>query len=381
LVKTLVDPVRLPGRDYTAALRATWDAARADAFSVIPHKCLSMRFMNSCSHVPARFASAGLVLLALAGISACGGGSKKSSTTATTKTKVKHTKPKPKAKPKVTEAVRLNKPGAKYGASVAGSVGDVVEFRTVIPAHGQGNTAQLKISNLAGRLSVNVTAHHQSATATVTSATHKPIVLSGIRYACDVPPTPSFCPLQHVSANHGGYQLQVPIRRKAPIIMTAKLATSTTPPARKLRPVSGAVVPLYTITEKAKAITPKSSATTKFAPSAVVKPGDVVDFETHVGGKISGAPQPVTITIPQGPASTLTITASVPGGAPSHATITAGGGGRIALVAPHFTCFLPPYPTFCPPSKVTLGHKAYTLVFGATPNRSPIIVVAKAQAA
>jgi hypothetical protein len=333
--------------------------------------------MNFRTHPHHKLAFIGLALLMVVGIAACGGGHK-TTTTKTTATKTKRHRH--KAKPKVTETVRLDKAGAKFQASLAASTGDVVEFRTVIPPKGPGNTAQLMITNVAGHISISARAHHQTSTATVTSANHSPVVLSGIHYACPVPPTPSFCPGRH-RVTKSGYQLQFPIRPKAPIIVLAKLSLSTSPPARKIKPSSSAVVSTYTITEKVKAVGPKSPARVKFEPTAVVKAGDSVDFETHVGGKVSGAPQPVTITIPQGPASTLTITASVPGGAPSHATITAAGGAHIALVLPHFTCFLPPYPTFCPASRTQFGNRAYKLVFQATPNISPIIVVVKAQAA
>jgi hypothetical protein len=206
-------------------------------------------------------------------------------------------------------------------------------------------------------------------------------VLSAIHYTCEAPPTATFCPAQNVVTNSSGYQLQFPIRRATPILVLAKVALSTTPPAKKLRPTTSAVVPAYKVTETVRAVSPKSTATVKPAPSSPVAAGDVVMFETHAGGKLSGAPQPVTVTIPQGPAKTLTITASVPGGAPSHATLTAASGTRIALVEPRFTCFLPPFPTFCPASKVQLTKKTYTLVFEATPNNSPIVVVARAQQA
>jgi hypothetical protein len=142
------------------------------------------------------------------------------------------------------------------------------------------------------------------------------------------------------------------------------------------------VVAPYTLTQKVKVTTPSKSGGSASKPTsaATVHPGDVVTLSTYVGGKVSGALQPVTITINQGPASSLTIGATEPGGQATHATISGASGAKIALTDARYNCFLAPDPTFCPASKVAVGHRKYDITFRASPNKSPVEVVANVRA-
>jgi hypothetical protein len=96
-----------------------------------------------------------------------------------------------------------------------------------------------------------------------------------------------------------------------------------------------------------------------------------VTFSTRIGGAIVGAPQLLTISLSQGPAAELTVSASVPGGQPSRASIKSGQ-GPIVLVLPRFVCYLPPQPTFCPPAQTVVGPHHYVLTFRVTPYTPPV---------
>jgi hypothetical protein len=104
-----------------------------------------------------------------------------------------------------------------------------------------------------------------------------------------------------------------------------------------------------------------------------VHPGDIVQIRIAVAGTVAGAPQPLALKFDQGPAKTLNVSASVPGGTPSNATITSASGGRIAIVSPRYSCYLPPYPTFCPASHIKAESHKYALTVNAIPKVAVVI--------
>jgi hypothetical protein len=334
-----------------------------------------MPFRDRRIHVTSRVVPAGAAVAAVVLIAGCGGGGKKTTTTTTSATTTaKQTTP--KAKPKLEQTVRVDKSGAKYASSVGATNGDIVQFRTVVPAAKHPGTVTLTLTQKNGRIEATASANHQTSTAAVVGSGLK---MSRVHFACELPPTPSFCPAKHSSSSKTGYQLQFPAVRKAPIIVAARVGT-TAPPAPKLKPASSAAVSPYKLTQKVKVATPKSTSTSKPTSAATVHPGDVVTLSTYVGGKVSGALQPVTISFEQGPAKSVTVTATEPGGSATHATISGAGGAKISLTDPRYNCFLPPDPTFCPSSKVSVGHRKYDITFRVSPNKSPVEVVANVQA-
>lgn len=320
-------------------------------------------------------APVGAALAAAVLMAGCGGGGKKSSsTTSGSTTTAKQTKP--KAKPTLQQTVRTG--SGKFASSVGATNGDTVQFRTVVPPAKHPGPVSLKIQQKNGRIQVTASANHQKSTATVTTSGLK---LSRIHYACDLPPAPSFCPVSHLSSTSNGYQLQFPVKRGAPTLL-AGLVSSKAPPAPKLKPTTTAVVSPYVLTQKIRVTTPSKSGSaqaSKPTSAATVHPGDVVTLSTYVGGKTAGALQPVTVTINQGPAKTVTIIATEPGGTATHATISGANGAKIALTDARYNCFLPPDPTFCPSSTLVVGHRKYDVTFRVTPNKSPVDLVAKVQ--
>jgi hypothetical protein len=97
---------------------------------------------------------------------------------------------------------------------------------------------------------------------------------------------------------------------------------------------------------------------------------------TRLQGSSGGLPQPTTVTIDRGPASSLTVSAAVPEAHTSKATIRRVGGGKLALAAPVFACAVPPTPTFCPPTEITSSAGRYRITFMARPHSPPIILQA-----
>jgi hypothetical protein len=316
-----------------------------------------------------------MTLAAVVLIAGCGGGGKKTSTTtSSTTTTAKQTTPKPK--PKLEQTVRIDKAGSKYASQVGATNGDIVEFRTVVPPAKHPGPVTLKLTQKNGRIEATASANHQTSTATVVGSG---LEMSRVHYACQLPPTPSFCPAKHSSSSKTGYQLQFAAVRKAPILVAARVATKA-PPAAKLKPTSSAAVAPYKLTQKIKVTAKSGGSTSKPTSAATVHPGDVVTLSTYVGGKVSGALQPVTISINQGPAKSVTISATAPGATATHATVAGASGAMISLTDPRYNCFLAPDPTFCPASKVTVGHRKYDITFRVSPNKSPVEVVANVQA-
>jgi len=225
----------------------------------------------------------------------------------------------------------------------------------------------------------------RTSTATISSSTAKPITLVGLRYGCALPPSPSFCPAQHIvtSATHDQAQFSAP----PPQPISVRADVGPVSEAAFTPHSSGKVAaPPYRLVEEVEAIPPSTGAATGArskrgsAPSATVTPGDTVVMETHLAGRLTGGPQPVTVSFSRGPSSTITVSASVPGGHMAQATIKGAHGAPIAIGPPtDYTCFLPPVPTFCPARSIHVSDHHYAITFATTP-RTPITIVGLAQA-
>jgi hypothetical protein len=82
---------------------------------------------------------------------------------------------------------------------------------------------------------------------------------------------------------------------------------------------------------------------------------------TRLSGAPVGATQATTITIEQGPASSIAVSGAVAGGQTSKATVKSADGKPITLVLPRYTCYVAPVPTFCPPKQIQAGSHKYVL--------------------
>ena len=333
----------------------------------------------------ARCAVAGLAgLLAVAG---CGGSSKHSSTSTSKTTSSTSTKvPKPKPAPVVTESVIGAKHRVAFGPTLKTTPGDIVEFRTLLPASSASKPTKLNVDISQGpstTLTVTANAHGHKSTATVTSANGKPLTLTSLHYACVLPPSPTLCPVKHVSVSPKAIHVTFMATTPEPLVLQANVGpipgVTTKPP-----PQSSSIVPAYKVAQELRTIPPHVTPAgklithprpaTPFALTTSARPGDVVFDDTRLFG-LPGAPQPVTIDLDQGPGTSVKITASVPGGTPAVGVITSATGKPITLVVPRYTCFVPPTVTFCPALKTVAGRHHYTLTFNASPLTAPAGIV------
>ncbi len=341
----------------------------------------------------ARVAVTLLAVLALT-LAGCGGGSHKpkaktttakpSQTTTTANTKGTA----PPVPTTVTETIHSAVPGTQWQSAFTVKPGDKFAFRTTIPGTATSKPARVKLTIQSGpsrKLTLTATAKGHTSTATLTSATGKPVTLVGLRFACLLPPQPSFCPAHQVTQNKSGYRLKFTTGHLAPVLISGIVGPVTTPPAAKARPFGQSVVPPYVLAETARVVVPTTTAkkpATPVPPTSTVsaKPGATIDLRTRLTGPFAGAAQKLTITLDQGPGKTITATATVPGGKPARATITSATGAPIALVLPRFVCNLPPVATFCPAGSVAAHAHRYTLSFLVAPVSGPIDITAKLQA-
>jgi hypothetical protein len=104
----------------------------------------------------------------------------------------------------------------------------------------------------------------------------------------------------------------------------------------------------------------------KPASQAKARPGNQVQLRTNIAGSRSAGPQPVTVSAATGPSSALSITATSPGHR-SQAQITSADGRPLTLASVHYTCALPPAPTFCPVQHASGGSHSFKLSFMAAP--------------
>jgi hypothetical protein len=331
--------------------------------------------------------AAGASVLALA---ACGGGGSSkstSTTTASSTTTPTTTKAKVTPRPKPTLEVELGKVGSKaFGPTLSATPGEPIEVRVLVPGKGKhGGGAQLVSLDLATGQShtLKVSAHsgHHSASGTITSANGKALTLTRLHFVCALPPAPTFCPGKSVTADSKGDHVKFSASRKTPIALVGTVGPVNLPIPKASTP-SGSIVPAYKVSELVKVLpkNPKAAANTPPTASTTVKPGDNVLLISRVTGRIRGAAQTLTVTIDQGPGKSLTVTAAVPSGAPSSATLTSSH-GKIAVVEPRYTCFLPPFPTFCPALGTSAKGHTYTLKFGVAPGASPPVLLVAVQSA
>jgi hypothetical protein len=324
------------------------------------------------------------------GVAACGGGSsakQSSSTSSSTTTTSASTAPTPVTPPKpatpsLTIGVRTAAPPKQpFVATTAAAIGDLVQFHVTVPGgrHPAAVTITVPQGAPAKQLTVTAGSADKSAKVTVTGSRGKKITLQSLHFSCVLPPAPSFCPLARQQTVHGGTALTFKTTPTAPVTLVADVG----PAPVKAAPASGsnAVLPAYAITEQTRTVSPTKTSTTPavYAPTAVAHNGDVAVFLTRAVAKVRGAPQPLTVTLEQGPATTLTATASVPGGAPSKASITGATHGKIELVLPRFTCFAAPVPTFCPVRRIEAGSHRYVLSFLVSPLLPPVVLTAVVQ--
>jgi hypothetical protein len=326
-------------------------------------------------------------------VAGCGGSSKKSTSTTTTTTttatatttSASTTKKAsgPPHKPVLTETVVVAKSGVPAAKSATVKAGDAAVFRTFAPAKHKAKPVKVTIAVTQAGPKWMVTAStkgQKPATATITSATGKPLPIE-LLYSCELPPTPTFCPPDHVS-NGKHVSAVFTTTHAAPLTLTAVVAppTSTT----KTTTPGTLVVSPYHVIEQVASRTPTTGATpapVSFGTTATVKPGDELLLKSKLTGAANGATQPLTLTINQGPGKSLTVTGGVPGGKTSTVTVNSANGKPIAIVTPRFSCYLPPTPTFCPASKISAGSHKYVVTFPATPGTAAVRLSALVQAA
>lgn len=328
--------------------------------------------------------AAGIVSFAVL-LAACGGSSKHSTT-------VKGTAPTHKAKRTtarhLTEKIVVSGSGLAAAPIATARAGQTAEFVTQPPGlpGGPAVNVHLRIARLVGGAwTVSASVGGQTSTARLQSATGKPMPLSQLRYSCTLPPAPSFCPARRVMVSGTTTHLQFSSGPSDPIQLLATVGPP--PPTHSVAPgvlVVAPFAPTETVAVRPARGVASSTKPTP-VPSATVKPGDELLLRTrlssHVKGGVAGAPQPVTVTINQGPANALRVTAAVAGGSASAATVSGAGGATIELVGPRFTCYLPPTPTFCPPVHVAFSPHRYALTFMASPRTSQVELIVHVQAA
>jgi hypothetical protein len=322
-------------------------------------------------------------------VAGCGGSGHKSSTTKSSTTTAKASTtagPTTPAAPlplKLTEtALAAGGPAAKPSATATVARGKAVILRTILPIKLAAHPQRLMLRfSRASATSWKVTAAigREHSTATVVSPGAKPMTLAGMSYACPGPPVPSFCPLRHITASANSTQFEVTTR--LPVTLAALAGplpgVVTPPPASKL------LVPTYAIKLEGLAEAPLKPGQTppkvSYATTVSVSPGDSVGILALLTGHVVGAPQPVTISFAQGPATTITVSAAIPGATPSTVTLKSASGKPIELVSPIYRCSVPPAPTACPPTSIIQSAHHYSFTFPASPT-TPIRLGAVVQA-
>lgn len=288
----------------------------------------------------------------------------------------------------VTEQV-LGRGGKKLASSIKARPGTPVVLRTLVPSTNKETITVVAPAGPSKTLKITATGGGHTSTATIHSRTGTPLTLLNLRYVCTLPPAPTFCPAKKATGDSHGYTMTFNAERIPGVVLSGILGPLTTRAPIVRTPTTSSASP-YTATENVRAVTPPKPGTKPAKPvkpatptppstSATAKPGDILTMATHLTGKPVGAPQPVTVTIHQGPSKTLTITASVAGGSSSTATVTSANGKNIALVLPKFSCTVPPSLTICPPTHVQSGHHQYQLTFMASPYTLPIALSAQIQ--
>jgi len=314
-------------------------------------------------------------------VCACGGGQEAS----TRKPVTTKSAPAPKPAPAViTETAALTTDEQAASAALRASPGSHVIFRTIYPASLAGRPHKVRILVVRvtpSRWKITVTADGQHAGATVSSSTRKPITLVNLAYSCAAPPTASICPIKDVHTTAVRTEFQFTALPGAPSAITADVGpiAAGSPP----KPTTTLQVPTYQVKEEVvagpPADQPASPAVVVAGSTASVRPGDSVSLATVLRGHIAGARQPVTVRFRQGPASTITISASVPGGTISTARVNSATGSPIELILPTYRCYLPPTPSSCPVKTIRAGAGRYAFTFAAGP-LEPVLLKAEVRA-
>ena len=310
-----------------------------------------------------------MALIAMAtGLSACGGSSKTSassskptSTSTTTSTATSRAQTGPPAGA-VAETAKVAESDT-FSPSTTARPGDTVALRTVISGSASSGPQDVAITidkNPGTKLTATAQSLGQSSTATIASATGRPVSLLDVHYVCELPPTPTFCPAKAINSTAAQYQLQFSATHASGIELTA-LVGPTPDLTAKTVTVGRSAAPPYAVTElvRSQLASPSTTPVAKPAASVTAGPGDVVTMYSILKG-VAGARQPVTVTVGLGPSKSITVSAAVPGGHASTATINGKGGSSIALTLPRYGCFVPPRPTFCPATKIRPRPSART---------------------
>jgi hypothetical protein len=312
-------------------------------------------------------------------LGACGG-SHKTATHNSTHATTTHTQA-PKAPPKpIVQEVR-GPGGGAYSSSIVAHPGEQLVLHTLISGQGTQNVSLAIPAGPGKSLAIVATIGSHTSSANVASADGKPLTLTQLRYSCSLPPAPSFCPAHATSHDHS-YSVRFATTRAAGVTLLA-LVGPVAKPVPTVRNPGSAVVPPYTVTELVRAVPAHGGAPPKSAlptGSATVRPGDSLVMISRVTSRLRGATQPITVTVDQGPATSVVISAHASGGQTSTATIKSGTGSPITLVLPRYLCYLPPYPTFCPAISAKVASHRYSLTFAAAPGTSPPVVLATVEA-
>jgi hypothetical protein len=335
--------------------------------------------------------SAGLIAAAVAAalcLSACGGGGHKStSSTASNGTSTTTKSGKGKKHPPKKLLVRIRVAGgASAAASVKAKPGQQLVFHALVPNASPSSAQSVTLTFTGGQsksLTVTASAGGHTTQGTVQSATGKPISFMRLHYTCLAPPAPSFCPGRGATSTGKSQRIEFPSTHTTDVTMAATVGPVNLK-VKKVKPLRSTTVPAYSTSELVKLI-PKSSGSSAptqlpLAGSVSAHPGDTILAVARVTGKKRGAAQPITVTINRGPGKSVTVSSKSAGGKSSSATIKSASGSSIALTQPRFTCFLAPFPTFCPPTSMKASSSGYTLTFSAAPGTAAPSVLATVQA-
>jgi hypothetical protein len=304
-------------------------------------------------------------------LTACGGSSKSpTNTTATTTTSTTTTaKKKHKGPPPFMISVARSTSDKTPGSSVTAKPGDALAFNTrVSKSKSKTVTVTLTVPTASSKsLTLQAAAEGHTSKVTVTSLGGKSISLVRLRYACLLPPTPSFCPASGISSSHGTYTMKFTAAPKTIVSVSATVGPVSLKTPKTPKAASGTVPP-YTVKQLVKVLPKAGSSSANVAPVSSVDAsvGDSIDMLSRVTGK-RGSAQPLTITFPSSASKTITVAGQFKGGKTSQATIKSASGSAIKLELPRYVCFVPPFPTFCPAVSEKLSGGKYTVVFNTDP--------------
>jgi hypothetical protein len=109
----------------------------------------------------------------------------------------------------------------------------------------------------------------------------------------------------------------------------------------------------------------RSTSDKSAGSSVTAAPGDTLAFTARVLHSTSKTAT-ITLTVPTASSNKLTLQASADGHT-SKVAVTGSSGKSISLLRPRYLCSLPPTPSSCPASGVSLSHGTYTMKFTSPP--------------